>query len=288
MLKLVESCAPLESFKRRFPAYCSRYAAEDKFGFKLETCANLENVVRFLFEDYFKVRVAGLENIPREGGAILAGNHSGLISLDGLMLCVAACCLHPAQRRVRYLVDPWLSTIPWLWDLLRQSGQVAASLTNAVGLLDQGELVGIYPEGCQALSKTLSQRYKQLPYDPAFVQLAIYTRSPIIPVATIGGDEIYPNFINIGSLARLLGVPYFPTTLTFPWLPFPSMLIPLPVPWLISIGRPIDLDYPPEKAYDRALVARIANELQAQIQQDLDRLLCRRKSLFAGWDDPAL
>ena len=42
--------------------------------------------------------------------------------------------------------------------------------------------------------------------------------------------------------------------------------------------------YPPEKASDRKLVARIAKEIQYQIQKDLNDLLRERKSMFAEWD----
>ena len=116
------------------------------------------------------------------------------------------------------------------------------------------------------------------------MQLAIATQTPLIPIATIGGDEIFPNLANIKSLSQLLKMPFFPVTLVFPWLPFPLMFFPLPVRWLIHIHKPVDLGYPPEKASDRKLVLRIAREIQYDIQRKLNALLRERKNLFTGWD----
>jgi 1-acyl-sn-glycerol-3-phosphate acyltransferase len=117
------------------------------------------------------------------------------------------------------------------------------------------------------------------------VQLAISQQVPIIPVATVGGDEIFPNFANLRDLAQLVRMPFFPVTAAFPWLPFPLMFVPLPIRWRILIGKPIHLNYPPEKATDRKLALKIARELQYDIQRDLNQLLRERKSPFTGWDD---
>lgn len=116
------------------------------------------------------------------------------------------------------------------------------------------------------------------------MQLAIQTQTPLVVIATVGGDEIYPNFCNSKNLARLMKMPFFPLTFTFPWMPFPAMFVPLPVRWLMKIHKPITLDYPPEKATDRKLTLKIAREIQHQVQRDLNELLRERKSAFSGWD----
>lgn len=275
---------PLGALAKRSPAFYSRYAGEkDEFGFELLTYARWEPLFRFLFEDYFKVNVKGIENIPSEGGALLIGNHSGLLPLDGAMLSMAMCNAHPSPRRVRYLATDWFFTLPGVNDWIIETGQVRATLENAHKLLKNEELVGIYPEGLRGVGKTFRERYRVIDFHPGFVQLAIETQTPLIPVATVGGDEIFPNLINVKTIARLVKMPFFPTTLAFPWLPFPMMFMPLPVHWLVKIHKPIDLGYPPEKASDRRLVHRICKEIQYDIQRDLNQLLRQRKSLFTGW-----
>jgi len=285
-LQALKSGDALKSLARRSPTYYSRYAGEqDEFGYKLETFAKWEPVFRFCFEDYFKVKVQGIENIPTEGKAILVGNHSGGLPLDGAMITIAMCNSHPSPRRIRYLVTDWFFSMPGVGKWIKEVGQVRATLENARTLLEGGELVGIYPEGIRGVGKTFRERYRLIDFHPGFVQLAIATQTPLIPIATVGGDEIFPNFVNAKSVARLLKMPFFPITLGLPWLPFPLMFIPLPVRWLINIHKPIDLGYPPEKASDRKLVLTLAREIQYGIQRDLNELLRERKSIFTGWDD---
>jgi 1-acyl-sn-glycerol-3-phosphate acyltransferase len=251
----------------------------------LETFARWEPIFRFCYEDYFKVDCRGIENIPENGRAILVGNHSGLLPLDGAMITIAMCNSHKSPRRVRYLVTDWFFTLPRrVGEWVSETGQVRATLENAQKLLDRDELVGVYPEGLRGVGKAFPERYRLLDFHPGFVQLAISTQTPIIPVATVGGDEIFPNFVNLKAVGRLLKMPFFPITPTFPWMPFPHMFIPLPVHWLINVHKPIDLGYPPEKANDRKLVLKIAREIQYDIQRDLNKLLRERKSLFTGWD----
>lgn len=276
---------PVIALKRRTPAYYNRYAGiPDEFGFCLETFAKWEPIFRFCYEDYFKVDVHGIENIPGEGKAILVGNHSGLLPIDGGMISMAMCHLHPSPRRIRYLATDWFFTVPFISDWIRETGQVRATLDNAKKLLANEELVGVYPEGLRGVGKTLRERYRVIDFHPGFVQLAISTQTKLIPVATVGGDETLPNFFNVKALSRLLKMPFFPVTLAFPLLPFPNMFVPLPVRWLINIHKPIDLGYAPEKASDRKLVLKIAREIQYDIQRDLNRLLRERKSLFTGWE----
>jgi len=239
---------------------------------------------RFCYEDYFKVDLRGLEHIPSDGACLLVGNHSGLLPIDGAMLTVAMCRSHPNPRRVRYLATDWFFTLPGVGEWIRETGQVRASLENAKKLLNDEEIVGIYPEGLRGVGKTFQERYRMVDFHPGFVRLAISTQVPLIPVATVGGDEILPNFVNVKAMSQLLKMPFFPVTLAFPWMPFPQMFFPLPVRWLINIHKPIKLDYPPEKADDRRLCLRIAREIQYDIQRDLNRMLRERKSMFTGWD----
>jgi 1-acyl-sn-glycerol-3-phosphate acyltransferase len=276
----------MQALARRSPAYYSRYAGEqDEFGYSLETFAKSEPFFRFLFEEYFKVKVKGIENIPGDGRAILVGNHSGLLPLDGAMITIAMCFSHPSPRRIRYLVTDWFFALPGVGEWIKATGQVRATLENARRLLSNEELVGIYPEGIRGVGKPWAERYRVIDFHPGFVQLAISTQTPLIPVATVGGDEIYPNFGNVKAIAQLMKMPFWPTTLTFPWLPFPAMFLPLPVRWLINIHQPIDLGYPPEKASDKKLVLRIAREIQYDIQRNLNALLRERKNMFTGWDE---
>lgn len=277
---------PVRDLERRAPHFYNRYAGkEDPFGLSIETYAWSFPIFRFLLEDYFPVTYHGLENIPADGRALIIGNHSGLIPLDGALLTCGLINYHPDARCVRFLATDWFFNLPGLAAWMRETGQVRATLENAQALLDAGELVGIYPEGIRGVGKTFRERYRLHDFHPGFVQLAIESQTPIIPIATIGGDEILPNLANVKGLKQYFGMPFFPLTPAFPWLPFPTPFVPLPVKWLMRIHKPIDLGYPPEKAKDRKLIRKIAQEIQYTIQKDLNEMLRERKSLFSDWEN---
>jgi 1-acyl-sn-glycerol-3-phosphate acyltransferase len=288
-LKAIATEDPLTALERRSPRFYERYAGKrDRYGFDLKTWATWEPFFRFLYEDYFKVRVEGIENIPNEGRCILVGNHSGTLPVDGGMMSIALVNEHPSPRRIRYLVSDWFYHLPFLGDWITEVGQVRGSLVNAQQLLNDEEIIGIYPEGVRGTGKEFRDRYRLVDFHPGFVKLAISTQTPLVPIATIGGDECYPNFANFRALAQFMRVPYFPITAAYPWLPFPWSIMPLPVRWIIKVHEPLKLDYPPEKANDKKLVRSIAKEIQYMIQKDLNILFEQRKTLFTGWDEETL
>ena len=76
------------------------------------------------------------------------------------------------------------------------------------------------------------------------------------------------------TLARLLGLPYFPVTPTFPWLG-PLGAVPLPSKWIIEFGEPIATDgYGEGSADDPMLVFNLTDQVRETIQHTLYRLLC--------------
>lgn len=274
-----------EHLSKRHPEFWQKYKGqEDKFDFDLEAIGQLEPAFRFLFDHYFRIQVRGANNIPAEGPVILAGNHSGTIPIDAVMTFEAS-LQHDNPRRLRYLVLPWFKKIPPIWDALSKLGAVEASFENALTLLGDNEIVGIYPEAERAMAKDWSQRYQLVDFNTGFVRLAIATQTPIVPVVTIGAEETYPNFGNWEAMAKFTELPLFPITLTFPWLPFPFNFTPMPSRWLIQFGKPITLNYSPDKSLDVELVRKITAEIRQDIQQELNTLVAKRRSIVTGWDE---
>lgn len=256
----------------------------DEYGFNCDALFKCEFFSRYLYEEYFQVQTIGIENIPDNKRAILIGNHSGVVPLDAFMTYTAFLNMHQNPRRIRFLVHNWLLSTPGVRDIIKGAGGVCATYKNAFKLLEQDELVFFYPEGPKGTGKPFSMRYRLDDFDPGFVKAAIETKSPIIPVTTVGGDEVFPLLANMKSIARIMGTPYWPVTLTHPWLPFTTSCMPLPVKLLIIIGKPIYLDYPASKCTDRQLRKDIARNIQYKIQRQLNQLLKIRKSPFSKWD----
>ncbi|SNT46128.1 1-acyl-sn-glycerol-3-phosphate acyltransferase [Actinomadura meyerae] len=251
----------------------------DEFGFDPEFNSTvLLPLARALYEHWFRVELTGLENVP-EGGALLVANHSGTIPLDALMLSVA---LHDnADRCVRLLGADLVYQIPVLGHLARKAGHTLASQADAARLLAKGELVGVFPEGFKGVGKPFSERYRLQRFGRGgFVGTALRAGVPIVPCAIVGAEEIYPKIADLRPLARLLGLPYFPITPTFPLLGLGG-LVPLPSKWVIQFGPPMALEeYGLDAADDPMTVFEITDHVREKIQHMLYEALLHRGPAF--------
>ncbi|MEV3947126.1 lysophospholipid acyltransferase family protein [Streptomyces halstedii] len=254
----------------------------DEFGYDQElTDQVLMSLLRPLADTYFRVEVKGVENIPSEGGALIVSNHSGTLPLDGLMLQVAVHDHHPAGRHLRLLAADLVFMLPVVNELARKAGHTLACAEDAERLLERGEVVGVMPEGFKGLGKPFGDRYKLQRFGRGgFVSTALRAGVPIVPCSVVGAEEIYPMIGNSRTLARILGLPYFPVTPTFPWLG-PLGAVPLPTKWTIQFGEPIPTDgFPPEAAEDPMLMFNLTDQVREQIQHTLYKLLVQRRSVF--------
>ncbi|MFD0685794.1 lysophospholipid acyltransferase family protein [Actinomadura fibrosa] len=252
----------------------------DEFGFDPEFNATvLLPLARALYEHWFRVELSGLGNVPAGGGALIVANHSGTLPIDGIMLSVA---LHDhAGRHVRLLGADLVYQVPLLGHLARKAGHTLACQADASRLLGKGELVGVFPEGFKGVGKPFADRYKLQRFGRGgFVETALRARVPIVPCAIVGAEEIYPKIADLRPLARLLGLPYFPVTPTFPLLG-PAGLVPLPSKWMIQFGEPMTLDeYEPEDADDPMTVFELTDHIRENVQQMLYDTLLRRGPAF--------
>ena len=140
----------------------------------------------------------------------------------------------------------------------------------------------VFPEGVKGTGKPYGERYQLRRFGRGgFAQIALRTRAPIIPVSVVGSEEIYPMLANVRTVAKMIGMPYFPITPQFPLLG-PLGLLPLPSSWMIEFHQPIPVDeFDPEAADDPATVMRLSDQVRDVIQDGLYRNLERRGSVFA-------
>lgn len=253
----------------------------DPYGLDREVIDMVRPFLNFLYYTWWRTTTEGVEHVPVEGRALLVANHSGVLPWDGAMIATALAEEHPTARLVRSLYLHWFTTLPFVSSLLAKLGQVPGVPENAIRLLEDDELVCVFPEGIKGVGKLYRDRYRLARFGRGgFVQAALRTGAPLIPVAVVGAEEIYPMLANAEPLARLLGFPYFPITPFFPWLgPFGT--IPLPTRWRITFGAPIETaSYGPEAANDPLLVFRLSEEVRQAIQKMIDEQVAERKSVF--------
>ena len=255
---------------------------EDEWGLDEDFAEAVYPAFEFLYDVWWRVQTEGVRNVPSHGRGLIVSNHAGsMFPFDATMLGVAIQKEHPLPRWTRPLVLNWAFELPFLSFFMRKVGGVPASPFNASRLLEQDELVMVFPEGVKGTGKPFSERYRLQRFGRGgFVELALRTRSPIIPVAVVGAEEIYPKIGDGGALGRIVGAPFLPITPTFPWLGLLG-LVPLPSKWRIEFCEPIDLsEYGPEAADDKALLFDVSERVRDTIQAKLYENLVKRGSAF--------
>ncbi len=238
-------------------------------------------LAKFMFKYYWRVKVTGIENVPSDGRTLLVANHSGVLPYDGAMVVMAVREMHSNPRIVRALVLSLMFKLPVTSPNLIRFGGVQASPDNAERLLNQDELVLVFPEGVKGIGKPFSKRYQLARFGRGgFTRVALKTKSPIVPVSIVGAEEIHPMLANLKPLASLLGIPYVPFTPTFPLLG-PLGAIPLPSKWHIHFDEPIrlqDLKHRPSE--EPLLVSKVANQVRDTIQRRIYEILKTRRNPF--------
>ncbi|MEU8774825.1 lysophospholipid acyltransferase family protein [Streptomyces sp. NPDC048606] len=152
----------------------------------------------------FRPRIEGLENIPAEGAAIVAGNH---LSFSDHFLMPAI-----LRRRITFLAKAEYFTGPGVKGRLtatffRSAGQIPvdrsgkdagqAALREGLGVLAKGELLGIYPEGTRSHDGRL---YKG---KVGVAAMALGAGVPVIPCAMVGTFEIQPPGQKLPKIRRV-------------------------------------------------------------------------------------
>jgi 1-acyl-sn-glycerol-3-phosphate acyltransferase len=256
--------------------------AEDEWGFDEQFAELVEPLFGFLYDQWWRVRVEGAGRVPPHGRALLVANHAGVLPWDGTMISMALLREHPLPRHPRFLVLNWAFELPWISVFMRKVGGVVASPHNALRLLEQDQLVAVFPEGVRGPGKPFRERYRLQRFGRGgFVEVALRAQAPIVPVAVVGSEEIYPKLGDLPALARLIGAPFFPVTPTFPWLG-PLGAIPLPSKWRIEFCDPIETaSFGPDAAADRAVVLELSERVRDTVQQALYANLVRRGPAFA-------
>jgi 1-acyl-sn-glycerol-3-phosphate acyltransferase len=242
----------------------------DPFGFDLDySLAALAPFV-WLYRHYFRVETFGVENVP-QGRVLLVSNHSGQIPLDGAMIGVALMTEASPPRAIRSMVEKWVPTLPYVSTFMARVGQIVGTPENCRRLLESGEAILVFPEGARGISKLWPQRYQLQEFGLGFMRLALETNTPIVPIAVIGAEEQAPALVDLKPLARLLGFPAFPLTVT-------GLPLPLPVRYRLYFGEP--LRFRGRADDEDSELDKKVRTVKSAIQSMIDRGLKERRSVF--------
>jgi 1-acyl-sn-glycerol-3-phosphate acyltransferase len=253
---------------RRMPTRVNEYGY-DPWGFNIDAMRRSMVICTLLYRHYFRVETYGIENVP-DGRVLVIANHAGQVAIDAAMIGTATMLEREPPRILRGMGEYWLPTVPFVNLLMSRTGSVVGTPKNCADLLRIEEAVIAFPEGIRGMNKLFSERYRLQRFGSGFMRLALATKTPIVPVAVVGSEEQAPAIANLTGLGRVLGMPAFPITLTFPLLG-PLGLIPLPAKYRIYFGKPLRFEGDPddEDAVIERKVGRVVNTIQAMLDHGL-------------------
>lgn len=257
----------------RHYAYADAGHGYDRFGMHPAFVDLGDAIVSPFYEKYFRVLSYGAEHIPQAGPAILAANHSGNLPIDGMML-FADVVRHTDPVRVpRPVADYFVTALPFVSTLFARAGVVGGTRGNVRALLENGEMLMIFPEGVPGIIKPFAERYQLQDWRPGHCELAIRHAAPVVPVAIVGAEE---------QLPQLTRIP-LPDGMPLPFLPIPATPIPLPTRFHIYYGEPLrfDQEFKPSDADNPEIVREAARRVKVKVQEMLTAGVKARKGIFA-------
>jgi len=260
---------------RRIPTQLNAWGY-DPFGMHPDVARQALVICALAYRQWFRVETHGIGNVP-SGRVLLISNHGGQIALDAAMIGAAMVLEAEPPRIVRGMGEYWLPTVPFVSVLMHRTGSVVGTRHNCIQLLEREEAVIAFPEGVRGMNKTIWQRYQLQEFGQGFVRLALETRTPVVPIAVIGAEEQYPSIANLTGVGRLLGMPAFPVTPTWPLLGLAGS-VPLPTKYRIYFGEPIFFEGNPND--EDEVVAEKVDLVKGRIAAMIAKGLAARRSWF--------
>jgi len=144
----------------------------------------LRFIVWLLIHSVYRLRTEGMENIPRDGPAVIVCNHVSFVDA----LVIAAAC----RRPIRFVMDHRIFRWPVLSFVFRHSRAIPiapakedpkmmeAAFAEVSKALAAGELVGLFPEG------KITADGELCPFRPGITRILDATPVPVVPLALRG------------------------------------------------------------------------------------------------------
>ena len=196
-------------------------------------------ILKPLLKLIYRIRIEGMENLPKKGPAIIAANH--LSFLDSFFIPLSV-----PRRKVTYLAKAdYFKSWKTAW-FFKMCGQIPTereggaksqrSLDVALGVLEEGKLLGIYPEGTRSPDGYLHRGRTGV------ARLALTAQTPVIPCGLVGTDKVQPKAAKFPRLTGRLKVQ-------------------------VRFGEPIDVARYAGRETDRFVLRSVTDEIMYEIMQ---------------------
>ncbi len=260
-----------------------RLSDVDEWGRSERTRSLARALYEPMYSRWFRAEWEGLEKVPDAGGALLVANHAGAIPSDAPVI------MHGIEkelgRPVYGMADYFFRSVPVVGTLWARAGGVSARPANAYRLLkEQDQLALVFPEGTKGPSKSYTDRYQLRRFGRGgFVEIAMRAGCPVIPIAVVGSEEAMPIVFRLPTLARALGVPYFPVTANLLALGPLGVVLPFPAKFKLRVLDPVRFDVPPDQdRYSKSRIMEESERIRTQLQEAVYDMLRDRRSVWFG------
>jgi 1-acyl-sn-glycerol-3-phosphate acyltransferase len=196
-------------------------------------------ILKPLLSGVYSIRVEGRENLPKKGPAVIAANHVSFLDSFFIPLVVP-------RRKMTYLAKAdyfksWKTA--WFFKSVgqipteREGGKKSeAALYTALGVLKEGSLLGIYPEGTRSPDGRLYRGRTGV------ARLALAANVPVVPCGLIGTEKVMPKEAKFPKLRGRIQV-------------------------IVRFGKPLDFSRFADKERDRFTLRSITDEIQYEIMR---------------------
>lgn len=186
-------------------SYIKRVAHEDWINETMERIHmfNGPEFVNAVIDDFnLKIELIGGENIPKEGGVIIASNHP-LGALDGVALMHAVAKVRPD---IRFLVNDVLMQFKNFQPYFIPVNKFGKNSSNTLETIDEafqkGFAVLIFPAGL--VSRKGEQGIRDLEWKKSFINKSKKFKKDVIPCFTSGKNSAF--FYNLANWRKKLGI----------------------------------------------------------------------------------
>ena len=260
-----------------------RLSDVDEWGRSERTRVLARAIYEPIYSKWFRAQWEGLEKIPTDGGALLVANHAGAIPSDAPVI------MHGIEkeldRPVYGLADYFFRTVPVIGTLWARAGGVSARPANAYRLLkEQRQLALVFPEGTKGPSKSFTDRYQLRRFGRGgFVEIAMRAGVPVIPIAVVGSEEAMPVIMRLPTLAKALGVPYFPITANLLAFGPLGVVTPFPAKIKLRVLDPVRFGVPADQdRYSKSRIMEESEHIRSLLQEAVYDMLRDRRSVWFG------
>jgi len=161
-------------------------------------------ILRQAFRLIMKMEVEGLENLPLEGSLVIACNHVTNFDVFPMQFSL--------PRPIFFMAKAELFKFPLMDVALRNLGAFpvyrgekdAWAMSHARKVLEQGQTLGMFPEGTRNKGKGLGVA------KTGTARMAIDTSSPIVPMVVTGTDRFFKVFPHRANVTVKLLPPLLP------------------------------------------------------------------------------